>query len=202
MRLLKLISAVLLYIMSVTAQSAELAVKYRFIPTHEVSYQTSVVKPAKTAQPLATMIVSQPQEVFIKTYRTAVVPAKNYRDQQPLAPTISYSYTTPQASIAPQSVVVAAENYRTKIVNLTYSDINNDTFETYVVGEGAQGLGFNQIAKGSLQNVELRIMQNPLIGCAPLSINCSRTATDSDSLEVERAPLKPKIEQQRQKITP
>lgn len=188
--------------LSPATQSAELAIKYQFVPSHQETYQTSVVQPAKTTKALQTAIISPPKVVIRKMYHTQVVAARDYVDQQPLAPTISYSYSQSTASIAPQSVVIAAQNYSPKVVNLTHSDTNKDSVETYVVGASGLDLGYSQLSKGPLQNVELKIIQNPLIGCAPLSINCSRTATDSNSLNVERDPIAPKVEHKRQQVTP
>jgi len=198
----KSLCVVILAVLSLAAQSAELAIKYQFVPSHQVTYQTSVVKPAKTTKAIQTAIVSPPKVLTRKKYHTQVVAARNYVDQQPLAPTLSYSYSKSKSDIAPQSVVIAARNYSPKVVNLTHSDINKDSVETYVVGTLDHNLGYSELSKGPLQNVELKIIQNPLIGCAPLSINCSRTATDSDSLGIERQPLTPKVEHNRQQVTP
>lgn len=199
MHLLKALCATALIALSLFSHSAELAIKYQFVPSHEAFYQTSVVKPAKTTKAIKTAIISPPKVVVRTVYQTQVVAARDYADQQPLAPTISYSYSKAKASIAPQSVVIAAKNYSSKIVNLTHSDINADSIETYIVGSNQ---GYSQLSKGPLQNIELKIIQNPLIGCAPLSINCSRTATDSESLDVEREPLTSKVDSVRQQVTP
>jgi len=198
----KSLCAVVIALLSLAAQSAELAIKYQFVPSHQVTYQTSVVKPAKTTKVIQTAVVSPPKVVIRKTYHTQVVAARNYEDQQPLAPTLSYSYSQSKASTVPQSVVIAARNYSEKVVNLTHSDINKDSLETYIVGALDLDLGYSEFSKGPLRDVELKINQNPLVGCAPLNINCSRTATDSDSLDIEREPLTPSVEHSRQQVTP
>lgn len=205
MYLLKRFFCVLAVAVGVNSTAAELSIKYPFIPSHELVYPTSIVKPAKTLKQIETAIISPPIiNIPVKQPEIQVVGARNYPDQQPLSPTISYSYNKAASTIAPESVVVPAKNYLPKLVSLTYSDLYTDQIQTYVVSPSSKAWGYSQLSKGELVNIERLISQNSLIGCAPLSINCSRTATDSDNLDIERGPLKaiqtPKS-QQRQVIT-
>ncbi len=115
-----------------------------------------------------------------------VVAVKNDVNKQPLAPTISYSYQKAKLPSVDAVTVVKVEDYFDRRVRITSSTLSRDYVDTYLVGETAGENGFNKESKGKLQRVELKIAQNPLVGCAPLSVTCSRTATDSKDESVER----------------
>lgn len=111
-----------------------------------------------------------------------IVAARNFAHKQPLAATLSYSYDKPKSSIPDKITVVAVEDYFNRKVEILSSGLTRDYVDTYLVGGVAKEEGFNRESKHKLYRVELKIAQNPLIGCAPLSLNCSRTATDREDL--------------------
>ncbi len=126
-----------------------------------------------------------------------VVAVRNDVNKQPLAPTISYSYQKPKVPSVNDVTVVKVEDYFDRRVQITSSGMSRDYVDTYLVG-GSGETGFNKESKSKLQRVELKIAQNPLVGCAPLSVNCSRTASDKKDESATR------VQQptQRQQITP
>ena len=175
MRCLNACLGVLPLLLGINLYAADLSLKYEFIPSRQSLYQTSVVKPARLIEPL----------------KTAIINATANDTKRPLVET--------------QVVVIPAKNYYPKTVNIIQSNIQADVLTTYVVQADNGGEGYQLLSKGILQEVQLKIAQNPLIGCAPLSLNCSRTATDSADLAIEREPLTARDDestQQRQQITP
>jgi hypothetical protein len=127
-----------------------------------------------------------------------VVAVKNDVNKQPLAPTISYSYQKVKVPSINDVTVVKVEDYFDRSVRITSSGMSRDYVDTYLVGNAGGGEGFNKESKSKLQRVEIKIAQNPLVGCAPLSVDCSRTATDRKDEGIERL----KQPNKRQQITP
>ncbi|MEH6444604.1 MAG: hypothetical protein V7784_11985 [Oceanospirillaceae bacterium] len=195
------------------AEAADLAIKYNFEPAQKSAYITAVVKPGINLSKRIQTAIIQPQLTSFRhiTSNVQVVAARNYTDKQPLAPTISLSYMTANATKPNDIVVVAARNFFNRHVHLTSSALDLDYVDTFTVGFSNQVSGFNRQSRLKLQRVELKIAQNPLIGCAPQNINCSRTATDGKDLTAERQALPTtgitpgkasSIKKQRQQLTP
>ncbi len=173
--------------------ASELALKYNFVPSHASKYKTSVVKSAAKAKIRYTKIVyAALQNISEVQPNVQVVAVRNYADKQPLDPTLSYSYSQSSASIVPTSVVIPAKNYYQRQIAFTTSNVDSDLVQTYVVGLAFNRQGYDQQSVGELQRVQLKIADNPLIGCAPLSINCARTATYSKKLKRAVEGVQPK----------
>lgn len=101
--------------------------------------------------------------------------------------------------------VVAAKNYTEKSTFIIVSDVSRDYLETFVVGYRDQIPSFELQSKLTELQIASKIANDPLLGCAPLNINCSRTARDNKDLNVLRGPLadskpKPALPQGRQQI--
>ncbi|MFT5708758.1 MAG: hypothetical protein ACI9ES_003062 [Oceanospirillaceae bacterium] len=194
-------------------EAADLALKYNFEPAQKSAYVTAVVKPGiNLSKRIQTAIIRPKLNSFRHIISNVqVVAARDYIDKQLLAPTISLSYMTENATKPNDVVVVAARNFFNRNVQLTSSAMDLDYVDTFTVGSSNQAPGFNRQSKSKLQRVELQITQNPLIGCAPQNINCSRTATDGKDITSEGQALTTKdtmpdkavnIKKQRQQLTP
>jgi hypothetical protein len=163
--------------------ASDLALKYDFVPRSASQYTSSFAEPintvgTKTRTQLLRQVLSNVQ----------VVAARDFKNKQPPYPTISYSYIN-TVKVLPKTVVIAAKNYTTRHVQLTDSNLDSDNVITYVIGTNYNQKGYSQQSKGALYKIQREIAANPLIGCAPLSVSCSRTATDKAKLGVERGPL-------------
>jgi hypothetical protein len=182
--------------------AAELAIKYDFEPRKTYLYKTSVIEPKASKSKIEPLVIKPQLHHYRKLQSNVqVVAARNYTHMQPLAPTISMSYFSKTKEFKP--VVIAANNYQTTQVNVTTSDLASDYLNTFVVGNSYKSQGFEQESKLTDLSVEQQITRNSLLGCAPLNINCSRTARDSAKGNLpSEAPTAPKsnLKQQRQQL--
>jgi hypothetical protein len=186
-----LITILLSFTLAQQTVAAGLALKYEFIPKRERIYQSPAdvsvraIRKSSTNSQLPSFDVNDANRPNVQ-----VIAARNYVDKQPLAETISYSYIASSAPVYPVSVVIAPSNYIPQNVVVMNSQVQEDYFEFYVVGYAFNDEGYNLESKKVQQQIESAIAQNALDGCAPLNINCSRTASDSSQLSIERGPIK------------
>ncbi|MEM5528345.1 hypothetical protein WN093_05890 [Gammaproteobacteria bacterium AS21] len=186
-----LITILLSFTLAQQTVAAGLALKYEFIPKRERIYQSPAdvsvraIRKSSTNSQLPSFDVNDANRPNVQ-----VIAARNYVDKQPLAETISYSYIASSAPVYPVSVVIAPSNYIPQNVVVMNSQVQEDYFEFYVVGYAFNDEGYNLESKKIQQQIESAIAQNALDGCAPLNINCSRTASDSSQLSIERGPIK------------
>ena len=186
-----LITILLSFTLAQQAVAAGLALKYEFIPKRDRIYQSPAdlsvraIRKSSINSQLPSFDVDDANRPNVQ-----VIAARNYVDKQPLAETISYSYKAPSVPVYPVSVVIAPSNYIPQNVVVMNSQVQEDYFEFYVVGYAFNDEGYILESKKVQQQIESAIAQNTLDGCAPLNINCSRTASDSSQLSIERGPIK------------
>ena len=120
-----------------------------------------------------------------QSYETAVVASSNKaRLSYTIVDQNKDNFRQPKTNVQ----VVAVKNYYQRIPQFTSSDMNRDKVFVYVVGL-AEAQGYSQHSKQALEGVYRQIDQYKLIGCAPLSLICSRTASNAKDLNVQREPL-------------
>ncbi|EPJ47766.1 MAG: hypothetical protein OFPI_31700 [Osedax symbiont Rs2] len=119
------------------------------------------------------------------SYVTSVVGSSN---KAPLSYTIVDQNIDNFRQVKTNVQVVAAKNYHQRIPQYTSSDMNRDKVFVYVVGL-SEAQGYSQHSKLALEGVYRQIDRYKLKGCAPLSLVCSRTASNAKDLTVQRDPL-------------
>ncbi|OUS34961.1 hypothetical protein A9R01_07495 ['Osedax' symbiont bacterium Rs2_46_30_T18] len=120
-----------------------------------------------------------------QSYQTSVVSSSN---KAPLSYTIVDQNIDNFRQVKTNVQVVAARNYYQRIPQYTSSDMNRDKVFVYVVGL-SEAQGYSQHSKLALEGVYRQIDRHKLKGCAPLSLVCSRTASNAKDLSVQRDPL-------------
>jgi hypothetical protein len=186
-----LVTILLSFMLAQQTVAAGLALKYEFIPKRDRLYQSPIDLSVRAIRKTSSNSEhSSFNDNYVNRPNVQVIAARNYVDKQPLAETISYSYKASSVPIYPVSVVVAPRNYIPQNVVVMNSQVQEDYFEFYVVGYTFNDEGYSLESKEIQQKIESEIAQNFLDGCAPLNINCSRTASDSSQLSIERGPIK------------
>jgi len=186
-----LLTILLSFMLTQQSVGAGLALKYEFIPKRDRLYQAPVNNSERKVREASSGTkVSSFNDNYENRPNVQVIAARDYVDKQPLAETISYSYKPASAPVYPISVVVAPRNYIPQNVVVMSSQVIEDYLEFYVVGYEFNDEGYTLESKDVQHQIESAIAKNVLDGCAPLNINCSRTASDSSQISIERGPIK------------
>jgi len=179
---------------------AGLALKYEFIPKRDRLYQAVnnnrpnvqviAARNYVDKQPLAETISYSYKASSAPVYPVSVIVAPtSHIDKQPFPVIISYSYDASAVPFYPVSVIAAPKNYAPQNVVVMNSQVQEDFLEFYVAGYAFNDEGYVLESKDAQQQIESAIAKNSLDGCAPLNINCSRTASESSKLSIERGPI-------------